>query len=211
MSREIELCAHLLEGFRGVMYDVGAMRGGSSQRFYHQGWEVHAFEPDPGHAMALRGTGVIVNQVAVMEYSARKAMYFTSPESQGIGTLTPWLDSHTHAGVVKVISLKDYILDQCNPLPDFLKVDAEGHDLDVLKGYPWMHGRPKVVMCEYDHRKEDNNLEIMDMLDKLGYTLIRSEYAPVQKYGQPHRFIRYQGARNAPSVPLGWGNIIGIR
>lgn len=212
MSREINLCLQLLEGIRGVMYDVGAMRGGSSYSFYRQCWEVHAFEPDPGHAAALRaeGTGIILNQMAVMDYSSPEMPFYTSHESPGVGTLTPWLESHAKTGEVEVISLETYILDRGYSSPDFLKVDAEGHDLDVLRGYPWYRKKPKVVMCEYDHRKEGNYLALLRLLDDQGYSLIVSEYEPVQKYGQPHTFLRYHGARAATKF-MGWGNIIGIR
>ena len=216
MSREITLCAQLLEGFTGVMYDVGAMRGGSHHRFIDNGWQVHAFEPDPAHATEISRRGFItgnmfLNEVAVMDYCSLAQPFYASPESPGIGTLTPWLDSHSLAAHVEVISLGIYILDKGHLPPDFLKVDAEGNDLHVLRGYPWWEHQPRLVMCEYDHRKEGNFIKLVDLLEKQGYSLIVSEYEPVIEYGKPHEWIGYRGEKSAPRIDLGWGNIIGIK
>ena len=35
----------------------------------------------------------------------------------------------------------------------FLKIDAEGYDLDVLRGVPWDTCRPEIILCEFDEKK----------------------------------------------------------
>jgi hypothetical protein len=79
---------------------------------------------------------------------------------------------------------------------DFLKIDTEGFDLMVLKGYPWTQSpRPRVILCEFEDAKTVplgyDFHQLAAFLVGEGYQLIISEWYPVKAYGGLHRWRRF--------------------
>ena len=57
---------------------------------------------------------------------------------------------------------------------DFLNIDVEGHDYDVLKGIDLLNIKPKIICIEIDnHEKNLNNENIKKHLIKFNYKLIK--------------------------------------
>lgn len=80
-----------------------------------------------------------------------------------------WLPANTSFRD-KVIEVPCYTLDKfifANKIDriDFLKVDVEGHEMEVLKNYSW-DVIPSVIKIEHSHVDKDI---LIDMLDKKGY------------------------------------------
>ncbi len=207
------------DGQSGLMLDVGAHKGSSLLFFAGSGWSVHAFEPDPKNRTELekfsqKMTNVEVTSLAVSDESDQVREFFSSDVSSGISSLTPFHSSHESIGKVTTITLRDYMAN--NELLDvgFLKIDTEGHDLFVLKGYPWEKSKPKVILCEFEDRKtEPLGYKFEDLANYLlekGYHVIVSEWHPVVEYGTQHehnRFVSYPCHLEHPSA---WGNLIAI-
>lgn len=73
-----------------------------------------------------------------------------------------------------VVTLNDFILDKGLPIPDIIKIDAEGLDLEVLEGASSFFGKTEIFMVEagiVNKRIENNLLTVVDYMDKNGYRL----------------------------------------
>jgi FkbM family methyltransferase len=220
---EIELLRDRLAGIfcRGprVMVDVGAQFGESFLPFSRSGWNVLAFEPDPdprkqGPLAAVAGCRVRVIRRALAERASPAANFFTSPISTGISALSPFHETHHLAAQVEVSTLAHELAAAGITRVDFLKIDTEGHDLPVLRGFPWdQRGLiPRVVMCEYEDAKTRplgyTWSDLAAFLAQKGYTVLISEWEPVVRYGVRHDWL---GIRSYPSDAIndrGWGNVI---
>ena len=59
--------------------------------------------------------------------------------------------THQMGEQVDVTTLK-HVIDEFDIDPErisFLKIDTEGHDLFVLRGYPWQTTAPRLIICEF--------------------------------------------------------------
>ncbi len=76
------------------------------------------------------------------------------------------------------------------PGVDFLKIDTEGYDFFVLKGFPWSYHKPCVIECEFEDKKSlplgYNMRQMADFLIDKGYQLLVSEWHPIVEYGYRH-------------------------
>lgn len=201
----------------GVMVDVGAHHGGSLAPFAAAGWRVHAFEPDPDNRRVLtrrfaRHAAVTVDPRAVSDAVRPDAAFYTSPASSGIGTLAPFDPGHRRTARVATTTLGAYLERHGVDRVDLLKVDAEGHDLRVLRGVPFERVRPSLVVCEFDDRKGAGRYEGYDGLRRLlrarGYHVLVSEWHPVRRYGERHRWRRFVDPDRGRPAAGSWGNLI---
>ena len=201
----------------GVMVDVGAHFGGSLLRFAADGWEVHAFEPDPSNRDVLvrrvhEMPNVRVDPRAIGEADNVEVPLFTSPISSGISTLHPFHPSHEPTARVSTVRLDTYLRD-CDEVT-FLKVDAEGHDLQVLRTFPWDRVHPRAILCEFEARKTLRLGYSMDdlasYLQGLGYSVLVSEWLPVRRYGARHRWRSLRLYPCSLRDPAAWGNLIAV-
>jgi hypothetical protein len=98
---------------------------------------------------------------------------------------------------------------------DVLKVDAEGHDLTVLKGVPWERVQPEVVVGEFDEGKGRGLLQgyaaLSGFLVDHGYRIVVSEWEPIVEYGLRHRWRRYARYPATLADRAAWGNLIAVR
>lgn len=75
---------------------------------------------------------------------------------------------------VPVVRLDSFLIDQGLPLPDLVKIDAEGTDLLVLDGANALFGKTEVFFVEAGivNRIIDNSvLKVINFMDKKGYRL----------------------------------------
>jgi hypothetical protein len=98
---------------------------------------------------------------------------------------------------------------------DFLKVDAEGSDLNVLRGVPWGSIRPGVVVCEFDEGKGRGLLQgfaaLTGFLLDHAYLVLVSEWDPIVEYGLRHRWRRYVTYPATLADRAAWGNLIAVQ
>jgi FkbM family methyltransferase len=206
----------------GLMIDVGAHHGSSLAPFAQQGWEVIAFEPDSSNRAVLAKTfdaykNVIIDPRACSDQAQPEATLFTSTESTGVSGLSAFLESHAASEKVTVTTLATALqeLGFSAKSVDFLKIDTEGFDLMVLKGYPWAYTpHPRVILCEFEDAKTlplgYDFHQLAAYLVELDYQLIISEWFPVKAYGGMHRWRRFTTYPCQLADPKGWGNIFAV-
>jgi FkbM family methyltransferase len=207
-------------GREGVMVDVGAHHGSSLAPFARAGWRVVACEPDSANRARLverhgAREGVTILPCAVSSEPAAEAAFFTSEESTGISALHAFRETHREAGKVRVTTVEELVSEHSLERVDYLKIDVEGFDWDVLKGVPWERISPAVIECEFEDRKTiprgHTYREMADYLVERGYVVYLSEWHPIVRYGVRHQWrqlLRYP-ARLASAA--GWGNILAFR
>jgi FkbM family methyltransferase len=207
----------------GLMIDVGAHHGSSLALFAEHGWQVLAFEPDSQNRSKLSDAfsaynNIIIDPRACSDRVVPQATLYASAESTGVSGLTPFLDSHHASENVSVTTLTAALEEhQLSATPvDFLKIDTEGFDLMVLKGYPWQTAsHPQAILCEFENAKTVplgyNFHDLAKYLTDLGYKLIISEWYPVKTYGRTHRWRGFATYPCQLADPKGWGNIFAIK
>lgn len=205
----------------GVMVDVGAHHGSALRPFVRRGWEVHAFEPDAvNRAPLIAEFGGLANlridPRAVSDRAMQGVTFYRSEVSSGISGLSAFHASHKAADVTDVTTLTDWAASTGVNTIDFLKIDTEGHDLFVLRGMPWQQLRPRLVLCEFENSKTEplgyNYDDLVAFLMSKGYTVITSEWYPIQRYGTTHSWKCFaEGTPPAISNQAGWGNLLALR
>ena len=96
---------------------------------------------------------------------------------------------------VNVTTLRAYINKAKIDNIDFLKIDVEGYDLFVLKGFPWEEIKPIIILAEFEDRKivplGYTFYDIAKYLIDKGYYLLVSEWYPVVEYGTVQKWRRF--------------------
>jgi FkbM family methyltransferase len=177
-QREQALVREFFRGARsGYFVEVGANRPRQESQTWHLeqlGWTGVLVEPQPNLAEDLRR----VRSAKVF------AVACSSPENAGLrlrlhvaGALSSLDRERMAPGAqpervieVPVRTLDDILIEACAPVGfDFLSVDVEGHELEVLSGFDFARWRPRLVLLE-DHV---GNLARHRCLQNAGYRLIR--------------------------------------
>jgi FkbM family methyltransferase len=167
-----------------VVFDVGANLGILTLLFSKivgLSGQVHAFEPNPNVMTHLRSavarksaTNVILNETALGRMHG--VIMLKTPESnQGEGSITKWRDAaHIPQTNVPLMRLDDYVLEHGLNRIDFLKIDVEGAEIEVLLGAQSVlkNLQPKVIVFEDSDRKGSEPTEPMKMLSSFGYRFL---------------------------------------
>jgi FkbM family methyltransferase len=142
---EFEVLNGALPG-RRLAIDVGAHRGVFIERALriNPTLQIHAFEPDPRSYAELRAkpypASVTIQNLALGDCAEERELWmfgdFSEISSFHWRPLTPGLpvEKPTGAVPVKVVTLDSYCSAHGIEHIDFLKIDAEGHDLKVVQG-----------------------------------------------------------------------------
>lgn len=208
--------------FKGLMIDVGAHYGLSLLLFAESGWNVLGLEPDPNNREKLNAAvnelpNVKVDARAVSDHIQENVTFYSSDESSGISGLSSFHTSHKPSNTVNITTLTSLIDEYAigDNTIDFLKIDTEGFDLFVLKGFPWQHSRPRIIVCEFEDAKTTplgyTFNDIADYLVQHGYKLIISEWYPITRYGAVHDWRRFAEYPCELMDSNAWGNIIAAK
>jgi FkbM family methyltransferase len=147
----------------GVIVDAGAMIGNHAAYFAHhvRHTQVHAFEPDPANFELLaRNTEpyptVVPCRWALSDHEGQAALHNDDPRNHGHVQLVP-------GEGVQLVTLDSYDLEWVT----LLKIDVEGHELEVLAGAAGTirRWRPLILI-------EDWQLSYGRALGELGYGLV---------------------------------------
>lgn len=203
-----------------VMIDVGAHYGSSLSPFAERGWFILAFEPDQENRAVLeRRYGghpdLVIDPRAVTDTEAPAQVFYSSSVSTGIRGLLPFHESHHEAASVQVTTLAASMAELGIERVDFLKIDVEGYDLAVLRGFPWASLQPDAVVCEFEdsktlqlgHRWQD----IAEFLAARGYAVYVSEWYPIVRYGIRHDWRSLRAYPCELEDADSWGNLIAFR
>jgi len=204
---------------KGTMVDVGAHFGESFMEYLDDDWRILAFEPDPQNRQQL-GKICDVRRIrlldeAVSDKEIENASFFASDESSGISSLSAFRPTHHEVRRVRVTTLSKVLANEGIPQVDFLKIDTEGHDLFVLKGFPWEQQQPEVILCEFEDSKTlplgYNYRTMGDFLVNKGYRVFLSEWYPIVRYGVQHSWRSLADYPANLQDPNAWGNFVAFR
>ena len=160
----------------GFFVDVGAnhpWRGSQTWHLEQRGWRGVLVEPLPGHADLLRlNRAVPVFAVACSspENAGRVLPFYADDALSGLDPrqMAPWAKPNVIN--VPVRTLDSILEDAAAPQPvDFVSVDVEGHEIEVLSGFDFARWAPRLILME-DHVA---NLNRHRFLTKNGYRLVR--------------------------------------
>jgi FkbM family methyltransferase len=220
---ETAVVAHLLADRKGrefTMIDVGAHVGSSADYFDRLGWSIHCFEPDPNNRKKLidrfgSSSNVIIDTRAVSDKPATGLQFFSSEESTGISGLHAFRDTHAVTATVDATTVEEIVEARSIDSVDFLKIDVEGFDLNVLKGVPWNTLKPDVVECEFEDGKTlrlgHDWKAVGNYLKHHGYTVYVSEWHPIVRYGIAHDWKRVVPFEQCEMPGDAWGNFVAFR
>jgi FkbM family methyltransferase len=121
-----------------VVIDCGAYVGGFSLSAVKRAAQLHAFEPERANFRCLErnlasSTQVHLNQVGLYSVSQRIALNISSSSVEH-SLLMPDDGQTIERREVEVMSLADYCMYNGLPCIDFLKLEAEGVELEIFEG-----------------------------------------------------------------------------
>jgi FkbM family methyltransferase len=167
-----------------AVVDIGARRGMFTiklARLVGPTGRVHAIEPYAPSVESLRRlrlANVTVHPVALSDRAGRAPLYVPRANGQpldALASLTPSRVASTTRSV-EVRPLDDLLADEPAPL-GFIKCDAEGHELAVLRGAAELIARsmPSLVIVMEQRHQERSIQTSIDYLLGLGYAGYFSE------------------------------------
>ncbi len=138
-----------------------------------QGWRGILVEPIAAKCVLLRAErpeSLVVEAAAGAPEQRGRADFFIVPEDDTLSGLRPRHATGSPLRVQVDVRTLDEILDHAgNPRVDFLSVDVEGTELDVLRGFDLPRHRPEIVLVE-DHLPD---LSVHLHMRHRGYRLVR--------------------------------------
>ena len=144
----------------GFYIDIGSghpVYDNMSFAFYLKGWRGVTVEPNPWLARLTRAVRPRDRHVeALVGAAAGETTFYVVNEFHGLSTM---IAAHARAAqtqfgkgsqaiTVPITTLKELCAEHSPPAFDFLKVDVEGAEPDVLLNGDWQRFRPKVVVVE---------------------------------------------------------------
>jgi len=144
----------------GTCVEVGAhdgITGSNTYRFEKAGWKCVLVEPIPGLCRRMRAfrTGAVVNCAASSE-PGEAVFHVAEPlESWSSLHLTERRRDRITAAEAAVREIRvpkrtldDILAEAGVETPDFVSIDVEGHELEVLKGFSLDRFRPRILIVE---------------------------------------------------------------
>jgi FkbM family methyltransferase len=171
---------------RYISIDVGANWGSYTAHLAKVSRQVFAFEPVPEQAAflraAFRAEKVAVIERAVSKKGGRLPLFLDGPDF----ALSSLKDSHSFGK--NTVEVDVCCLDELSlPETAFVKIDVEGHELEVLHGAEKLLERDfPCIVVEAEERHRQNAVDLVQKyLNELGYEgwfLIRSELHPMSVF-----------------------------
>jgi FkbM family methyltransferase len=162
----------------GFFIDVGANdpRDGSQRWLLEQnGWRGILVEPLSGlydRLVSARPRSKVW-QAACSAPDKRGTAVLHVASHDGFSTLQPQRDSQgvefNRAETVQVVTLDDILEQEANPRVDFVSIDVEGGEVDVLRGFSLERHQPALMLIEDGVR----NLDKHRAMTARGYKLVK--------------------------------------
>ncbi|MDH5189964.1 MAG: FkbM family methyltransferase [Gammaproteobacteria bacterium] len=151
------------------MVDVGACYGEIAVPFLQQGWTADLFEPDPEcytvleqHFKNVLNKVVHLHPVAVSTEN-QDSVAFHKACANGLSGLSASPYGATEQVLsVPGVRLSDYLHEINMDHVDFLKIDVEGWDLEILKTHDFDAFLPRLVMVEASTAFENQTIEAIN-------------------------------------------------
>ena len=196
-----------------VVFDVGAHTGewANLALTINPNLTVHCFEPcrESFEKLTARPPSdrVILNNFGLSSARGEKPL-FIYPDAPGLNSLYQrrgleegWgLGSAGQTETIKLDTLEHYCSERGIPQVDFLKVDVEGHEMEVFKGGArlFQENRIQVVQFEYGGCNIDSRVLLKDIFEFFEgtayrfYKIMPDTLRPVERYDQRLENFKYQ-------------------
>jgi FkbM family methyltransferase len=171
-----EFLEFLTAGAPGFFVEVGAnhpTRGSQTWHLERRGWRGVLVEPLPDNADRLRNARtatVFAVACSSPENAGQMLPFYAADALSGLDRprMAPWAKPEVINVPVRTL---DSLLEEAGaPRPlDFLSVDVEGHEIEVLSGFDFVRWAPRFILLE-DHVA---NLSRHRFLKSHGYQLVR--------------------------------------
>jgi FkbM family methyltransferase len=142
----------------GFYVDVGAHDPdvcSVTRHFYERGWRGINIEPGLVFDRLAAARPRDVNLQLAASDRAGEVLFYEFPGADGLAGLSPDvpepfrpLAGRRFARTVRAAPLRDILAEHAPPAIDFLSIDVEGHEREVLLGNDWGRYRPRVVLVE---------------------------------------------------------------
>jgi FkbM family methyltransferase len=156
-----------------VVVDCGAYVGGFSLSAAKLAREVHAFEPDAKNALCARRNLAGLSNVHVLEcglYDRSDEMQLNiSASSVEHSLLQPDDDTVVETRLIPVVSLADYARRNAIEQFDFVKIEAEGTELEVFDGLEDMRPSRLAIDVSPERNGQSPAADFRTRLEPLGY------------------------------------------
>ncbi|QSX75158.1 FkbM family methyltransferase [Lysobacter arenosi] len=171
----VKLFRHLASG-SNVALDIGANVGCTALLLSQIAKQVHAFEPSPSthhwlHQNTRQAPNVTTHNLGLGRAAAVSELTFAPNNRSGgfVSDQTKATEGHT-VETIQINRLDDVVRAQQIGPVDFIKMDVEGYELEVIKGAPetlWRY-RP-VIALEMNHwcLNAFHRVSVPDFLDYL--------------------------------------------
>lgn len=195
-----------------VIFDIGANIGMHTAYIAKTkpASKIYSFEPLPANLDYLRQlmklndfTGVTIVEAAVGNENG--VMYFEEGPNNYMGRLS----SVPTKLQVKTMRLDDFCT-STSVIPDFMKIDVEGFEHEVLKGAGALIKKYQPVMIiELHNPKQD--LLVADFLLQHQYRIFRLE-TKIDRIRQANKFLQpiKQTSKSWPEPDGVWGNVVAM-
>lgn len=181
-----DLLVAALHGFKsgGYFVEVGATDGlylSNTHLLERQlGWRGILAEPARcWHETLHRERTAVIETRCVHRHSGESVVFREVEADQALSTIVDYADSDLHEHTrqtgedytVRSISLLDLLGENNAPAEiDFLSIDTEGSELDILEGFDFLAHRFSAIACE--HNYTENRNAILSLLSGHGYVRV---------------------------------------
>lgn len=158
------ICAGFIPEAGAIVIDGGLCDGGTAVRFAEMGFKVYGFEMDKENFKVASKVATEKNFVAenLGLGSYKHEMTYTHMTNPGASRLD-WNGSET----ATITTLDAYVREKNLPRVDFIKLDVEGAELDVLKGAAMTIARFKPILALSAYHKWDDFWTLMNFVKSI--------------------------------------------
>ncbi len=186
---------------RNLIYDVGMHKGEDTAYYLEKGFQVVAFEADPGLVAAARSAfkdaiaeqrlvlveGVIT-EASLLGEPGRTATFYRNDALSVWGTAEEAFAERSRQDGYKITQVDVAVVDLPGTLktygvPYYMKIDIEGMDWVCLEALAALETSPAYVSIESEKESFGRLVAEIETLEKLGYT----SYQAVQQFLIPGR------------------------
>lgn len=151
-----------------VVFDVGSHY---ESIYVDCGKEVHYFEPNKAHydrlSQLVDTKTSRINNFGLSD-KTEESYYYPTYESFYNRVVSCYNDDSRNRVLLKLKTAKEYMDENgVDKNIDFLKIDTEGYELKVLKGFGDYLNRVKIVQFEYGGTFLDNGVKLVDVINYL--------------------------------------------
>jgi FkbM family methyltransferase len=176
-DHEMQLIAAFFGGRKGYFVEVGANEPRERSQTWHleqAGWTGVLIEPQPalaGKLRALRTAKVFAVACSSPDHAGRALPLHVAGPMSALDRERMAPGATPQTVIMVPVKTLDSVLEQAGAPEgfDFLSVDVEGHEIEVLRGFDIARWRPRLILLE-DHV---GDLSKHRFLTAAGYRIIR--------------------------------------